>query len=84
MKVAVVVAAFPQASVAVKVTVTAVEQSAEIVLKLLVHVTTEHVSEAAAFPFVASHAAIASPLPFASHSTVMFDAWAVITGAVMS
>ena len=84
VKVPVVVAVFPQASVAVKVTVTAAEQSADNELKSFVQVTVEQVSVAAAPPFEASHAAIAPPLPVPSHSTVMFDAWVVITGAVLS
>jgi hypothetical protein len=41
---------FPQASVAVKVTVTAAEQSLAKALKSLVQITSEHVSEATAPP----------------------------------
>ena len=56
VKVADVVDAFPQASVAVKVTVTAAEQSADSVEKSLVHVTSEQASVAEAPPLEASQA----------------------------
>jgi hypothetical protein len=84
VNVADVVAVFPQASVAVNTTVTAVEQSADNVLKLFVHVTDEQVSVAAAPPFEASHAAIAPLFPEPSHSTAMLEAFVVITGGVTS
>jgi hypothetical protein len=84
VKVAVVVDAFPQASVAVKITVTAAEQSVERASKLFVQVTSEQVSEATAPPLLASQALIPVWLPDPSHSTVRFEASTVITGAVMS
>jgi hypothetical protein len=84
VNVAEVVAEFPQASVAVKITVTAAEQSAEMVEKLFVQVTSEHVSVATAPPLLASQSVIAVPFPVPSHSTVRFEACVVITGGVTS
>jgi len=84
LNVAEVVEAFPQASVAVKITVTAAEQSLLSALKLLVHVTAEQASVAAAPPWLFNQSLSAVVLPDPSHSTTMFEAWVLITGAVTS
>ena len=84
VKVAEVVAVLPQASVAVKVTVTAAVQSEPIELKLLVQVTAEHESFATAPPLLASHALRLAWFPEPVHSTVRFEAGVVMTGAVLS
>ena len=87
VKVAVVVVKFPQASVAVKVTVSvpvAPQSSLRPVLSL-VQVTPEHASEALAPPLAANHAAKApegSDVP--SHCTVLFAAAVVKVGTVVS
>ena len=84
VNVAEVVDALPHASVAVKITVTAVEQSFASALKLFVQVTSEQVSEATAPPLLASQFWIAVWFPVPSHSTVRFEACVVIVGAVTS
>ena len=84
VKVAVVVTQLPQTSVAVKITVTDVEQSADSVEKLLVHVTVEQLSEAIAPPLLASQALKESVFPCPLHSTVVLEAETVTTGAVTS
>ncbi len=87
VKVAVVELKFPQASVAVKVTVSdplAPQASLRPVLSL-VQVTPEHPSEASAPPLSANQAAKApegSDVP--SHSTVLSDAATSIVGSVVS
>ena len=87
VKVAVVVVKFPQASVAVKVTVSvpvAPQSSLRPVLSL-VQVTPEHTSDALAPPLAANHAAKApegSDVP--SHCTVLFAAAVVKVGTVVS
>ena len=65
---------FPQISVAVNSTVTAVEQSLDNALKLLVHFTSEQLSLATAPPLLANQFAIAVWLPLPSHSTIMLVA----------
>ena len=72
VKVAEVVAVFPQASVAVKTTVMAAEQSFESASKSLVQVTSEQASVATAPPLLASQALMPFWLPDPSHSTVRF------------
>src|SRR5690606_26539019 len=83
VKVPEVVAVLPQASVAVKITVIAVEQSFDKASKSFVHVTSEQESEATAPPFEANQSSTAPSLPEPSHSTAMFCAWVVISGAVV-
>jgi hypothetical protein len=84
VNVAVVVAKLPQASVAVKTTVTAAEQSLANPLKLFVHVTAEQESEATAPPWLANQSLSAVVLPDPSHSITRFEACTEITGAVIS
>ena len=87
VKVAVVVVKFPQASVAVKVTVSvpvAPQSSLRPVLSL-VQVTPEHASDALAPQLFANHAAKApegSDVP--SHSTVLSEAATSIVGFAVS
>ena len=84
VKVAVVELKFPQASVAVKVTVSdplAPQASLRPMLSL-VQVTPEHPSEASAPPLSANQAVNASVVP--SHSTVLSDAATSIVGSVVS
>lgn len=78
------VAAFPHASVAVKITVTAAEQSLDNALKLFVHVTVEQASFATALPWLANQLFSADWFPVPSHCTIRFEACVVIDGAVMS
>ena len=86
MKLAVVEDGLPQASVAVKVTeaVPVEPQSSLNPSKLLVQVTSEHVSLETAPPLEANHAAKASWFPWPSHSTVAFEACVEIVGLVVS
>ncbi|MBC8883019.1 hypothetical protein H9X57_05270 [Flavobacterium piscinae] len=70
-KVAEVVAVFPHASVAVKITVIDVEQSFDKVLKSFVQVTSEQLSVAVAPPLEANQASISLSLPVPSHSTTI-------------
>ena len=86
VKVALVVVAFPQASVAVKITVAApvAPQRSLNAVKLLVQVITPQLSVAVAPPLEAIHAFKAAVLPRPSHSTVWLAAASVITGAVLS
>ncbi|MBC8883011.1 hypothetical protein H9X57_05230 [Flavobacterium piscinae] len=73
-KVAEVVAVFPHASVAVKITVIAVEQSFDKALKSFVQVTSEQLSVAVAPPLDANQASTAPWFPDPSHSTTILDA----------
>ena len=77
--------AFPQASVAVKVTdaLPVDPQRSESDEKLLLHETPEHTSDAVAPPLEANHAVNAAVFPAPSHSTVWFEA-DVIDGTVVS
>jgi hypothetical protein len=84
VNVADVEAALPQASVAVKITVIAAEQSLLRLLKLLVQVTLEHASVAEAPPLLFNQFSSAFWLPFPSHSTTMFEASVLMTGGVTS
>ena len=87
VKVAVVVVKFPQASVAVKVTVSvpvAPQSSLRPVLSL-VQVTPEHTSDALAPPLVDNHAAkVPEGSDVPSHCTVLFAAAVVKVGTVVS
>ena len=76
MKVAVVDVLLPHASVAVKITVAAPVAPHKSLkpVKLLLQVTPEHTSLAAAPPLFANHAFNAPVFPDPSHSTVLFDA----------
>jgi len=74
VNVAEVEAWLPQASVAVKITVTAAEQSLASALKLLVQTTAEQASVAAAFPWLFNQVVSAVVLPDPSHCTTRF--WA--------
>ena len=82
---AIELAALPQASVAVKVTVAdpVAPQSSLNELKSLVHVTSPQASIAVAPPLLAIHASSSPALPVPSHATVAFEA-SVNTGAVES
>ena len=82
---AIELAALPQASVAVKVTVAdpVAPQSSLNELKSLVHVTSPQASIAVAPPLLAIHASSSPALPVPSHATVAFAA-SVNTGAVES
>ena len=84
LKVADVDEKFPQASFAVKITVTAAEQSFESALKVLDQVTSEQLSVAVAPPLFANQSAMEFRFPWPSHSTVIFDAVTLIVGAVVS
>ena len=84
LNVAEVEAVLPQESFAVKITVTAVEQSFESALKLLDHVTLEQVSDATAPPLLANQSPIEFWFPSPSHSTVIFKASIVKVGGVLS
>ena len=86
VNVAVVVAVFPQLSVAVKITVAVpvVPQSLLSVVKLLVHVTLLQLSVAVAPALFCSHSNRETLLPLPSHSTVKLLALLVIIGAVLS
>ena len=86
VKVAVVAALFPQASVAVKETVAApvAPQESETEVKLLVQVTEEQVSLAEAPPLEANQAFKASVFPLPSHCTSKLEACTEITGFVVS
>ena len=68
------VAVFPQASVAVKITVTAAEQSLAKASKSFDQVTSEQLSVAVAPPLEANQASTAPWLPVPSHSTTIFAA----------
>src|SRR6476660_2009585 len=83
---AVVVVAFPQLSVAVKITeaVPVCPQPSLKAVKLLVQVTDEQTSEAAAPPLDASHACNAAVFPCPSHATEALAACVVIDGGVVS
>ena len=87
VKVAVVVEAFPQASVAVKVTIAepvALQRSLS-VSKLWVQLTDpEQISVAAAPPLDANHAFRDDVFPVPSHSTVRSEAGVVMEGTVIS
>jgi len=84
VKVAVEVSKFPQLSVAVKVTLTAAEQSFAKALKLLDQVTEEQASEATVPPLELNQACSASVFPLPSHSTIVLLAAVVICGLVVS
>ena len=86
VKVAVVVLALPQSSVAVKVTLAlpVAPQRSLNALKSLVQVTLLHSSVAAAPPLLANQALISAILPEPSHSTVKSLLVTVIVGAVLS
>ena len=84
VNVAVVFVAFPHASVAVNITVTAVEQSLDNELKLFDQVTFEQLSVAVAAPLFCSQLFNALSFPDPSHSTKRLDACTLITGAVVS
>src|SRR5688572_1749855 len=85
LKVATVEEALPQSSVAVKVTVAlpVAPHGLESPLKLLLQVTPEQISEAAAPPLLESQLLRALLLPTPLHSTVKSEA-AVIAGGVVS
>ena len=86
VKVAEVVEAFPQASVAVKVTVAepVAPQVSETEVKLLLQVTEEQASLAEAPPLEANQAFKAAVFPKPSHCTVKSEASVAITGLVSS
>ena len=86
VKIADVVEAFPQASFAVKVTTAEplFPHTREIVEKSFVQLTAELLSVATAPPFDASQAFNSFTFPFPSHSTVLFSACLLMTGAVFS
>ena len=86
VKVAVVVLALPQSSVAVKVTLAlpVAPQRSLNALKSLVQVTLLHSSVAAAPPLLASQAFSSVVLPAPSHSTVWSEALVVMVGGVLS
>ena len=76
---------FPQSSVAVNVTWTfpvAPQVPSIKEVKLLDHVILLQSSVTEALPFAVSHACNSSVLPSPSHSTVRFEDWILITGAV--
>ena len=86
VKVALVVLALPQSSVAVKVTVAApvAPQSSLNATKSLLQVTPPQTSEAVAPPLLASQSFNASMLPMPSHSTVASEAIMSMEGLVVS
>ena len=86
MKVAEVVAVFPQASEAVKVTVAepVAPQVSETKVKLLLQVTEEQASEAEAPPLEVNQAFKAAVFPKPSHCTSKLEARVVIFGLVVS
>ena len=86
VKIAVVLVALLQSSVAVNTTVTVpvVPQSSPIEAKSLLQVTPLQASVAAAPPLAVSQASRSAPLPSPSHSTVIAIASAFMIGAVVS
>src|SRR6478672_12138053 len=86
VNVADVVVAFPQLSVAVKITDAdpVCPQPSLNAWKLLVQVTDEQASVAEAPPLEANHACKAAVFPAPSHSTEALTACVVIDGAVVS
>src|SRR5438132_486099 len=86
VKVAVVLLALPQSSVAVNLTVAApvAPHRSLRAVKSLLQVTPPHASVAVAPPWLASQVASAALLPLPSHSTVASAAGVVIEGGVVS
>ena len=85
-KMADVVVEFPHASLAVKVTIAEplLPHNLEIDEKSFVQLTAELLSVASAPPFESSQAFNSLIFPFPSHSTVLFSACLLMTGAVFS